>query len=90
MTFCQALVSALESGLGLSEEKAKEAASKVVEAGAARGFAGSEYYWPMRLRHLPPAERDEAIRERSRERNVQQLCREFGCSHETVYRALRG
>ncbi len=89
MTFCEILVAALRDECGLDAAEAIETAGNIIEWGAKNGQSGSVHYWPCKFRGMSPGERTDAIRERFNGTNLKEVCREFGVSHATVYRAVR-
>lgn len=89
MTVSSLLVSALRYGCDFSEDRATELASSIIEWSAAHGHAGVSHYWPVKFSTITAEERNAEIRRRFNGKNLSDLCREYGISHETVYRAVR-
>lgn len=89
MSFSDILFDALHKGAGMGVDQARTVAAAVIQWGADQGHAGDRHYWPCRFRELTSEERDAAIRRDFNGRNLKEVCRRFGVSHMTVYRAVR-
>jgi Mor family transcriptional regulator len=88
LTLCELLAAGLRDTCGMTEQAAKDAAVQLIAWGAERGHSGSEYYWPARATLLSAEERDALIRKEFSGGNLKEVCKKFGCSHVTVYRAM--
>ncbi|MDX9944277.1 MAG: Mor transcription activator family protein [Azonexus sp.] len=73
---------------GMSPDVANLLAVQILRAAAERGHAGTDYYLPY-LHNLSRAERNEKIRREFRGNNLQEICKKYGVSQRTVYRACR-
>lgn len=83
------IADALQSpGFAMSETVAMELAHGIIRAAAERGHAGADYYLPN-LGHMTRAERNAMIRAEFKGNNLREVCRKFGVSQRTVYRACR-
>jgi len=82
------LAQALQAAGEMDEAAAGELARRIVRWGAENGFARSEYYWPTATPEDRRA-RDAAIRTEFNGRNLRDVCRRYGVSPATVYRAAR-
>lgn len=72
-----------------SDAAISELTKKIVEWGEANGVSGMEHYWPARYADLTKEERDAAIRKEFNGQNLAMVCKKYGVSHMTVYRAVR-
>ena len=83
------IADALQSpSFSMSETVAMDLAQSIIRAAAERGHAGSDYYLPL-LRNMDRAERNAMIRTEFKGNNLREVCRKFGVSKTTVYRACR-
>lgn len=72
----------------MAKEVASLLATQIIRAAAERGHAGTDYYLPH-LHNLSRAERNELIRRDFTGSNLREVCRKYGVSKTTVYRACR-
>ena len=84
----EVLTQALQAAGEMDEAAAGELARRIVRWGAKNGFARSEYYWPIAASADRKA-RNVAIRAEFNGRNLREICRRYGVSVATVYRAVR-
>lgn len=71
---------------GMSADIANLLAVQIIRAAAERGHAGSDYYLPY-MHNLSRAERNALIRRDFTGSNLREVCRKYGVSKTTVYRA---
>jgi Mor family transcriptional regulator len=71
---------------GMSPDVANLLAVQIIRAAAERGHAGSDYYLPY-MHNLGRAERNALIRRDFNGSNLREVCRKYGVSKTTVYRA---
>lgn len=88
MNLALCIFEALKDAAGMTETEAKAVTEQVVEWGRKNGCAGVEHYWPCRFEDLPPGERDKKIRAEFNGKNLKAVCKKYGVSARTVYRAL--
>ena len=79
----------LLEGVRLSPDEAERVAVALIERGADAGHAGVEFYWPAKVRSMPVAERNRAIREEFNGSNLRKVCEKYQVSRATVYRATQ-
>lgn len=72
---------------GMSADVANLLAVQIIRAAAERGHAGSDYYLPY-MHNLSRAERNALIRRDFTGSNLREVCRKYGVSKTTVYRAF--
>jgi len=84
----EVLTQALQVAGEMDEAAAGELVRRIVRWGAENGFARSEYYWPAATPE-DRRSRDAAIRAEFNGRNLLEVCRRYGVSPATVYRAAR-
>lgn len=71
---------------GMSADVANLLAVQIIRTAAERGHAGSDYYLPY-MHNLSRAERNALIRRDFTGSNLREVCRKYGVSKTTVYRA---
>lgn len=71
---------------GMSADLANMLATQIIRTAAERGHAGTDYYLPY-LHNLSRAERNARIRQDFTGSNLREVCRKYGVSKTTVYRA---
>lgn len=90
---CTSLIDVIADALqspafAMSHAIATDLAQSIIRAAAERGHAGSDYYLPS-LQHLGRGERNARIRVEFKGNNLSAICRKYGVSKTTVYRACR-
>ena len=92
MTTCNladVITDALASpAFGMTAEIANMLAVQIIRTAAERGHAGVRYHLPHQY-SLPREERNALIRKEFKGNNLREICRKFGVSKDTVYRACR-
>lgn len=71
---------------GMSADVANLLTVQMIRVAAELGYAGSEYYLPY-MHNLSKSERNALIRRDFNGRNLRDVCRKYGVSKTTVYRA---
>ena len=79
----------LQEGARLSPSEAERIAVCVIEWGADAGHAGVEFYWPAKVRSMPVAERNRAIKEEFNGSNLRAICERYQVSRATVYNVIQ-
>ena len=79
----------LLEGVRLSPEEAERVAVTLIEWGADAGHAGVEFYWPAKVRAMPLAERNRAIKEEFNGSNLRAICEKYQVSRATVYNVIQ-
>lgn len=88
-SFADVISDALQSPFfNLSPDAASTLAVQIVIEAAKCGHAGTDYYLPT-FSHLNRDERNARIRLEFNGRNLKDVCRKYGVSRRTVYRAVR-
>lgn len=86
-TLADVITDALKSpAFGMTADIARLLAVQIIRTAADRGHAGSDYYLPF-LHNLGREERNALIRKEFKGNNLREVCRKFGVSQRTVYRA---
>lgn len=79
----------LQEGVRFSPEEAERIAVTLIEWGADAGHAGVEFYWPAKVRSMPVAKRNKAIRDEFNGTNLRAICEKYQVSRATVYNVIQ-
>ena len=83
------IADALKSpAFAMAENVARDLAHAIIRTAAARGHAGTDYYLPL-MQPQDRTERNALIRAEFTGNNLREICRKYGVSQRTVYRACR-